>query len=66
MCWPQSTGKIGIEMKIVKFYLGTGNPSCSYEEIVEFDDDTTDEEIEAEYQSWKEDRLDCSWWEVTE
>ena len=53
-------------MKIVKFYLGTGHASCSHEEILEFDDDTTDEEIEAEYQSWKEDRLDCSWWEVTE
>lgn len=33
-------------MRKVKFYLGTGYPTCSHEEIMEFDDGTTDEEIE--------------------
>lgn len=53
-------------MRKVKFYLGTGYPSSNHEEIMEFDDDITDEEIEEEYQIWKEEKLDGSWWDVTE
>lgn len=53
-------------MRKVKFYLGTGYASCNHEESIEFDDNTTDEEIEKEYQIWKEEKLDGSWWDVTE
>lgn len=52
-------------MRTVKFYLGTGYASNNHEEIIKFEDDTTDEEIEEEYQIWKEEKLDCSWWEIT-
>lgn len=33
------------DMKRIKFYLGTGYAGCSHEEIFEFDDDATEEEI---------------------
>ena len=34
-----------------------------HDEIMEFDDNATDEDIEAAYQGWKENRLDCNWWD---
>ena len=53
-------------MRKVKFYLGTGFPGASREEIVDFEDDTTDEEIEESFEDWKNNRLDASWWDVEE
>lgn len=51
-------------MKKIKFYLGTGFAGCSYEEIFEYEDDATEEEISDDFEVWKNDRLDASWWEV--
>lgn len=45
-------------MRKVYFYLGTGFPGASFKEYVEFSNDTTDEEIQEEYESWVNDRLD--------
>lgn len=50
-------------MRKVRFYLGTGYAGADYEEIMDFPDGTTDEEIEEEYESWKNDKLDCQWWD---
>lgn len=50
-------------MRKVCFYLGTGFVSAYYKESMEFSDETTDEEIQEEYESWVNDRLDKQWWE---
>lgn len=54
----------GDKVRRVLFHLGTGFPGASYEEVIEFDSDTTDEEIDEFYKEWKNDRLDCSWVDV--
>lgn len=53
-------------MRRVKFTLSIGYPGADHEEIVEFDDDTTDEQIEEAYEDWRNNYLDGSWWEVDE
>ena len=50
-------------MRKVCFYLGTGFPGAVFKEHVKFSDDTTDEEIQEEYEDWVNDRLDKQWWE---
>ena len=50
-------------MKKIKFYIGTGFAGCNHEEIIEFED-ITEEEIEAAYNEWKDNYIDCCWWEV--
>lgn len=51
-------------MRKVKFYLGTGFASAAHEEVMEFDDDTTDEEISEIFHDWYEGKLDASWWDI--
>lgn len=51
-------------MRKVKFYLGMGFAGCNHEEIMEFDDDTTDEEISEYHHEWYEEKLDASWWDI--
>lgn len=53
-------------MKKVKFYLGTGFAGVAHEEIIEFDDNVTDEEIQEAFYDWYEDKLDPSWWYIEE
>lgn len=53
-------------MKYVKFYVSAGYPSTTQEEIVEFEDDVTEDEIEEAYQDWKAGVIDDSWWECDE
>lgn len=53
-------------MKKVKFYLGTGFAGAAHEEIVEFDDNVTVEEIQEAFYEWYEDKLDPSWWYIEE
>ena len=53
-------------MRKVKFYLGTGFSGAVHQEIMEFEDGTTDEEVNEEYEQWKNDHLDASWWDVEE
>lgn len=51
-------------MKKIKFYLGTGYAGCSYEEIFEYEGDVSEEEINDDFELWKNDKLDALWWEV--
>lgn len=53
-------------MRKIKFYLGTGYAGCSHEEVMEFDDDATEKEIEEGYEEWKNNLLDCFWSEVAD
>lgn len=53
-------------MKKYHFYLGTGFAGGTYEEDFEFDDNVSEEEVEETYEDWKDNHLDCSFWEVTE
>lgn len=50
-------------MRKIHFYIGTGYAGAEYNEIMEFEDNATDEEVEEAYKDWKENQLDCSWWE---
>lgn len=50
-------------MKRIKFHLNTGFPGVEHEEVIEFDDDASEEEIEETYQDWKNDRID-GYWEI--
>lgn len=56
----------GRKMRKVKFYLGTGFASAAHEEVMEFDDDTTDEEISENFRDWYKEKLDASWWNIEE
>ena len=50
-------------MKKVNFYLDTGfGANCVHEDSMEFDDDASAEEIEAELTAWANDQIDA-WWE---
>lgn len=53
-------------MRKVIFYLGTGFANVKYEEIMEFEDGTTDEEISEIFHDWYEEKLDASWWDIKE
>lgn len=50
-------------MKKVCFYLGAGFPGAAFKEHVELPDETTDQEIQEEYESWVNDRLGKQWWD---
>lgn len=50
-------------MKKVHFHIGTGYTGAQHDEVMEFDDSATDEDIEEAYQDWKENKLDCQWWD---
>lgn len=50
-------------MRKVHFYLGTEFAGVKYEEIIEFPDRTTNDEIDEEYEMWANDRLDKQWWD---
>ena len=49
-------------MRRVKFYLSVGIVGADREETVEFDDDTTDEEIDEHLQAWLG-NFDSGWYE---
>jgi hypothetical protein len=51
-------------MRKVRFTLSMNLVGCKREEIVEFDDDMTDEEIQEQYEQWREEQLDGGWEEV--
>lgn len=48
-------------MKRVKVFLDVGYPGLGKEEIFEFDDGATKEEIEEEVKHWVSDRIDWYW-----
>lgn len=53
-------------MKKYHFYLGTGFTGATHEEEFEFDDNVSEEEVEETYEDWKNNILECGWWEVKE
>ena len=53
-------------MKKIHFYLGIGINNADREEVVEFEDNATDEEIGDEYEDWKNNYIDASWWKEEE
>lgn len=55
-----------VRMRKVKFYLGTGFANATHEEIMEFEDGTSDEEISEVFRDWYEGKLDASWWDIKE
>lgn len=44
--------------------MSIGLVRCQREEIVEFEDDATDDEIQEYYEEWVNNHLDGGWWEV--
>lgn len=50
-------------MKKIHFHLGIGYANAVHDEIIEFEDDATNEEIEEEFNEWVNGYEDCSWWE---
>lgn len=45
----------------VKAYVNTGFVGCRHEEVLEFEDDATDEEIEEWVREWMYDRIEWGW-----
>jgi len=45
----------------VRFTLSIGYPGAKHVDEMEFPDDTTDDEIDEEYQGWCSNYLDGSW-----
>ncbi|MFA5760523.1 MAG: hypothetical protein WC877_02020 [Dehalococcoidales bacterium] len=48
----------------VEFYLSMGYVNCKKTEIVEFDDNATDEEIDEDLQYWIGEQIECNWKKV--
>ena len=55
--------KKGNDMKRIHFHLGVGYVGAVHDEIVEFEDNATNEEIEEEFNEWVNVYEDASWWE---
>ncbi len=53
-------------MRKIKSFLGIGYHGATHEEIVEYEDDATDEQINEDFQEWKMGYMDDNWWEVEE
>lgn len=51
-------------MRKVNFHLGTEFSCEHYEEIMEFEDGTTNEQISEYFEDWKNELLDSSWWDI--
>jgi hypothetical protein len=51
-------------MKKYLFTLSIGYPTAKREEEMEFDDDVTEQELEACYMDWRSEYLDGGWKEV--
>lgn len=55
--------KKGNDMKRIHFHLGVGYVGAVHDEIVEFEDNATNEEIEEEFNERVNGYEDASWWE---
>lgn len=49
-------------MKKVHFYLSTGIAASSYEEIIEVEDDLSEETIQEMFDDWIWNLLTVNWW----
>lgn len=50
-------------MRRIHFHLGIGYANVACDEIIEFEDDATEEEIGEEFEYWVHEQEDASWWE---
>lgn len=50
-------------MRKIHFYLSIGYPTAKHEEIVEYDDNVTDDEINSDFSDWVNNYLDMEWCE---
>ena len=51
-------------MRKISFWINTGFAGCDYEEIMEFDDNTTDKELDEEAKIFLTNNIDFGWYEV--
>lgn len=49
---------------LVEFYVSTNYVRCAYKEIVEFEDNATDEEIDETFNDWVNEHCDRGWCKV--
>ena len=49
-------------MKKVHFYISIGFHGANYDEVVEFDDDVTEEELYDYLESFVDNNIESSWW----
>lgn len=52
-------------MRKIKFHIDTGFSGCDHEDIVEYDDDITDKELEEDAKTFLHDMIEY-WWEEIE
>ena len=50
----------------LKFRVSTGYVGSDYEQIIEYPDDITNEEIEEDFNVWVWEHIDCGWVKVNE
>jgi len=60
LCFIGNVRKV-LSMKKVRAFVGVGLVGCTREEEFEFEDDTTDEEIEEEIKEWIWTYVDYGW-----
>lgn len=53
-----------IKVRKIKFTISLGLVGCSREDVIEFEDDTTEEEIQEAYEDWRLEQLDGGWEEI--
>lgn len=53
-------------MRKIRLFVDTGYPGCDYEDIIEVDDDTTDEELEEMAENLLAESVSCGWHEEGE
>lgn len=51
-------------MRKIKFYLSIGYAGADYDEIMEFPDNMTDEEIDECFHEWVNGYIDAEWYKV--
>lgn len=50
-------------MRKIKLFVDTGYPGCEHEEIVEVDDNITDDELEEMAEDFMRENISCGWCE---
>ena len=51
-------------MRKISFWINTGFAGCDYEEIMEFEDNTTNEQLHEEAKIFLTNNIDFGWYEV--
>ena len=53
----------GGRMRKITFWINTGFANCDYEETMEFDDNTTDKQLDEEAKMFLTNNIDFGWYE---